>query len=339
MRRVTARGLLILALSFATGGLPALAAQPPAEEVRVKEPVAPPPAEVRLLDAGAEEGRAEIRYRPVAGSEQLIEMRMKLEMTTEMDGQETPGFPMPGTAFTMKIVVDKVEPNGDIHYKMTTVGLDVYDAQDAPAMMVTGMKEQLKNLLGLAGTVVISDRGVPRSGKFTGGDEMDPMMAQTIEGLNQSLSQFASPVPAEPVGIGAKWEVKASPNMNGVKIESLSTCTLLERREGVIKLRLEQVVTAPEQDVHNEQVPQAKIHLKSMRGTGKGTMTLDLAQPMSQEAEVTSDTKMEMDMAFQGQSMSMKQSIKTKMMLLPGKAAPAEAGAEKKAEETQKDKK
>lgn len=332
------RQLVHMFLATVAIGAPICHAVPslqPEKEQPVKEAPAkaPEPPEIRLIDPGAADHRAEIRYHPGVGFTQVVAMRIKFDIGTTVNGQKGPSSPIPGTEYTMKVVVDQVDPDHAIHYRKTTVGTDVFDTEGAQPMMVASVKEQLKGLKSMEGVIVMSDRGIIRSASFTGLDASNPMMKQTMDSMEQSIAQFSQPFPAEPVGVGAKWEVKSHMTMNGIAVETVGTYAITERTGDVLKVSIQQEINAKEQDMKVPTLPNMKAHVKSMTGSGKGTMTVDLTRVMPEPSEITSSSTTDMSMSFQGQNMAMQQATKIAMTLAPGKvpaAEPAKPGSDTK---------
>lgn len=317
MTRQFARGLLAAALLIGSPVVLAVSVQPqPTEEAKKPAPAVEPPT-ITLIAPGAADGRVELRYRPKVGAVQIMSLRTKMDMSTEMNGQAAPAMVLPGTECTMKLNVEKVDGDGSIHYSAVIADFDTFDAEGAQPMMVSAMKEQLKKMVGLSANIVVSDRGVAKSGSFTGGDPANVLMKQMLDSMNQSLTQFSSPFPVEPLGVGAKWDATSRVTLNGLTVDTVATFTVLELASDRVKLQIEQVSSAKDQEVANTMIPGVKTKLHSMSGNTKGTLLIEFAHVMTQNAELTSDSKTDMSMDYQGQKMDMKQSMTTKASISP----------------------
>ena len=61
-------------------------------------------------------------------------------------------------------------------------------------------------------------------------------MRQLVEGFQNSAEQMATPLPEEPVGVGGKWSVTQSLELNGMKLQQTATYTVIELSEERAKL-------------------------------------------------------------------------------------------------------
>jgi hypothetical protein len=137
-------------------------------------------------------------------------------------------------------------------------------------------------------------------------------------GTATSVSTASAPWPAEPVGIGARWEVVTDIESGGFTVEQTATY-LLESFDGnEVRLAVDLTPTAGQQALEGAVglPPGAEVSLMSMESTGSGTMrvALDRLIPVS---EMSMSTMMAMSVGMQGQSQQMSMNVQTDISMLP----------------------
>ncbi len=294
-----------------TAALPALslaqdkpATQPAPAETAPQRPI------VTLLDPGQAENRREIRFTPAVGAVETMIMRMKMGMSMSMGGQEMPPSSLPAQEMTARIAVEKVDQNGDIHYSMEFVDAKVVADDQTPPPMKAVMDAAMSKLVGIHGTAQVSSRGITLGGKIDGGDEMDPQSRQLLESMNQSLQQLSSPVPEEAVGVGAKWQVVLTPRLGGFTQTVTTIYTLIALSAESAKIDIAMSQTAAEQPLESASLPPGtKATIKSVNGSGTGSLELAFARITPTASTMTTKTDVSMTFGAEGQVSEMKQTV------------------------------
>ena len=132
--------------------------------------------------------------------------------------------------------------------------------------------------------------------ELSGAAKSDPMLAQAIGRMQDSLADSFQALPMEPVGAGARWKSKMHVKSQGMTMNQELT-TELVKVEGdklTVNYTLEQ--SSPN--------PMMKL---TGRGTGKNVLDLGHLAPLSGEMHET--VSMEMNMGGQGGAMSMKMTV------------------------------
>lgn len=270
-----------------------------------------PEAVVTLIDAGEKEGRQELRFRLVKGSTETMVMRIKMGMEQTMNGGAMPKTDLPTMVFTMAVKVEKVEKSGDASCEVEFTDMTVAEEAGVPAAVRDAMEESGKKIKGLKADVVISDRGIPRSSKMRG-DVNDPEVKTLMDSMNQGMQQASAPLPKEPVGVGAKWQVVTNPKAGGFTQTLTVTYTLKSLTAEGAKFDVAIAQTAKEQDVDNPSLPAGvTARIKSVDGTGKGTAEIRFSQSSPVASSATSKTTIDMTVKAQGQEFAMKQVVST----------------------------
>ena len=264
------------------------------------------PPEIKLINAGAAP-RRELRLAPKTGQSDRMVMDMTMSMAMDMGGRKAPATKSPPIRMGMEIKVDDVKPGGDIHYtaRFTEAGAVGDDpAQKAMAAMINASMGAMKEVSIEA---VVSDQGHPRSFELKGLDKLPAAMKQQMGGMESQFSQMAAPMPAEAVGVGAKWEVAQHINANGIAVDQTCAYEITAITGDRIDMKISLLQSGKEQLMKNEALPAGTtIKVLKLASTGEGSATFDLAHisPVSSTVRVHSATEMEVNMAGTAQRMS-----------------------------------
>lgn len=240
---------------------------------------------VQLLDAGAEP-RQPLRLKPTIGKKQQIAMTMKQDIALSLPGKPAQKVTTPAIVMTMETTVKQVEPNGDIQSAFRYVDFDVNASSSTPPQMVEAMRSQLRKMNGLSGTIVTDARGQTKSMQFDSLDKLDPALKQTLQQTSQSLSQISTPLPEEPIGIGAKWRVNQAPTVNGIHLNQTGTFELASLTNDIANLNVALEQQANQQTIQFPGAAGKSILLKSLTAKGSGTSQLNLTNIMAPRASM-----------------------------------------------------
>jgi hypothetical protein len=175
------------------------------------------------------------------------------------------------------------------------------------------MRNALAGAKGLSGKGVISNRGINRGTDIKAPQGADPQVSQLVEQMKETMSHVTTPFPEEPVGTGAKWEVKMPIKSQGVTLSQTETFELASVEDDRATAKTTVAQTASNQKIPNPIMPGTKVDLNRMTGTGTGEVTLDLAHILPPEA--TGDFHSDMEMSVTASNGSQKQNMKMKMDL------------------------
>lgn len=246
-------------------------------------------------------------------------MTMNMDMQMSIAGQSSPQVDLPATVITIDTLVTQVDPNGDIHYKFSYSNVDVANSATLPPHVIEAMRAQMKKMVGMGGEAIVDNRGYTKSANLVAPKGLDPSMKQVTEQLSGSLDQLSSPVPKEPVGIGAKWRVTTSPRLSGAMVRQTATYQLMNLKDGIASLNVwvEQRADAQALPSRPGMPTGTKMTLKSLDSEGEGQMLAALNQVLpirsnvmmrsnsqfgiqqAERAEATMETKMTMKLNIQ----------------------------------------
>ena len=273
------------------------------------------PAIVTLVSPGAAP-RAALRYKVAPTFKSRLDMVMTMGMNMDMGGMQMP-MNMPAMKLSADVAVTGVAPTGDITYDLVFSDMTL-DPTGVDPSVAAAMQGVMPSMKGMKGTAVVTARGVQKSLNMDT-STVNPALQQQMQAMSSSLENMSLPFPEEPIGVGAKWEVKQALAAGGMRQFQKISVELTAVDGNTITLGLKTEQTAPPQPVNNPQLPPgATMQLVTLTGTGTGTtkIKLDSLVPIS---EVNSKTSTVMDMTMSGQQQRMSVDVTMKVTIAPPK--------------------
>ena len=231
---------------------------------------------VKLLHSGAEP-RTALRYKFQANRTEKMVMEMSMAMAMEIGNQKRPETQMPVTRTTMTIHSKEVSPEGDLHYEFKLEQVEVLPNPGANPAMINAMKQQMSSMQGLSGSVTVTSRGFIKDVEIKPLPGIDPQIRQFMDNMKQSMHQMSAPLPVEPVGRGARWQVTMPVETPALKFTQIATYTLLEIQGDKVKFDVAIKQSAPRQEIDTPgAAPGVKVSLESFNSSGTGTGELQM---------------------------------------------------------------
>jgi hypothetical protein len=231
---------------------------------------------IRLLEAGGEP-RARLRYGPAAQRSETLLVTTKTSVA--MGTPDLPGEPMdlPGTAMRMKLSVIAVDPNGDITFRLELLSVDVEPAGQ-PREATEALQAATRKLAGTGGRGKLTNRGIVEQLSIEMPSGADPATRELITEIDYAVRQIWEPLPEQPVGTGARWDVQTSSSLRGMKVDQVRRYTLRERGASASKLSFIVEQAAKPQPLQLPNAPPgARVRLEQLASAGDGEVTLDLS--------------------------------------------------------------
>jgi hypothetical protein len=187
-----------------------LVAFPLAATVKADPPPAvgapgPEPA-VTVLDPGREPRRT-LRLTPRAGDRQDFSIAMALSLGMAFGEQPVTMRELPSIVLPFTVRVTGVLSNGDVETEFRCGKVDVLATPGTDPMMVDMMKAVCAGVEGVSGTSRCSARGVMLESRLSIPENMDPGAKVVLAGMGDAVGRISFPLPEEPVGAGARWQV------------------------------------------------------------------------------------------------------------------------------------
>jgi hypothetical protein len=290
---------LLFALLLAT---PTLAS---AQDVTMEGyPATGEPSFVKVTEPGAEP-RTALRYNISDGYTSHMAMTMLMGMTMNIDGMPLPKIEMPAIKMGADMAVTAVSPTKDITYRIAFTSMDLESTPGVDPNLIAALKPLGEDIKAIQGTATVSERGINKEVNFDLSKLTNPQLKQMMSSLSSSMENLSMPLPEEPVGVGARWEVRQSVAVNGmqtfqrVELEM----TAFDGKTATLTAKITQ--TAPAQAIKSPDMPPgAEAYLKSLSGSGSGTMTLHFDE-LIPSSSVNMQTATAMEVKFGGQSQNM----------------------------------
>lgn len=261
----------------------------------------------RLLEPGAEP-RKVLRLHPKPGDKQTMQMTIKMGMDMKMGGAAGQAMKFPPMLMAVEGTVKSVSENGEITYEFVMGDVNVADDPAVMPQVAEAIKAALGGMKGTSGTGVMSDRGVCKGIDMKMPTGVDPQLKQMMEQMNDSFSRLSVPLPEEPVGVGARWEVRAPIKSQGMTIQQITTYQVAALEGEQLTMQTTMTQTASNQKIQNPAMGGMKVDVTKMTGSGSGEVTFDLARILPSAAKVKSqmESTMAMNVGTQKQTMAMK---------------------------------
>lgn len=236
-------------------------------------------------------------------------MEMAMAMSMDIGGMKQPKTQLPTTKTTMVMKPTGVNSDGDLTYQFELTEIELVNTEGVNQFIVDAMKQQLDSSVGLKGIGTVTSRGITSQAEFQLPDNATPQLKESLSNLKLSVQQMSSPLPAEPVGQGAEWEVAANIQNGQMNIQQTTRYTLTQLDDNRVSLAVKVTQSAPKQSIKVPNAPaNVQVTLESMDSSGTGDMVLSLSNlvPKSSIAMTTKNvvtsggqrvtTEMTMDM-------------------------------------------
>jgi hypothetical protein len=231
----------------------------------------PPPAtpsEVQVVSAG-DEPRQLLRYHPVTGTTQKLEVAIDIEL--DAGGL---GGPMPTLVMTLDVTVEGQLPTGAAKLHATIEGVVAHDIPDSK-VQAASLAATLDPMKG-----VVFDALLLPSGKLTSlaldarAKKLETATQTSLASLVSSFEQTMMPLPDVPVGAGAVWRTSRPVTRDGMTLTAVSTLTLASVKGSSFSYSIESTLHGDDQSAHDGS---DTVDVKDITGTGGGKGTVDLS--------------------------------------------------------------
>ena len=302
MRRFSAVAVLLLSASLGA----VLAAQS----------AAPTTTGITLVSPGAEP-RALLRYHPVAGAKNRAAMVMDMRMTMDVGGMAAPAMNMPRITSDVEMGVTAVNADGDITFSTRSTNMKI-DTTNTDPVLAAAMQGALPATGGVAAGGVMSSRGEPRDVKLDAAS-MSAEAQAFVGQFQDAMRQVQAGLPAEPVGVGAQWDVVSTVTQSGSEMIGKMRFELVAIDGDVVTLKARGTIGAGKGGPALPGLPPgADVDVRDMSGDVNGNMRVNL-RTMETSADLKTEMRISADLKMQGQTMPFSTKISMQMTLGPVK--------------------
>ena len=254
---------------------------------------------VRLLEPGTAPHRV-LRYHFAPQEKMSVEITLDTATKATLVHLSPPEVRFPTLKLCLGLRFDPVRADGTLRasFRLDRTEVKAGD-DDLHPNVLDGLRSDLKGLEGLAGFAVVDPRGFTLEASAELPPESRPkMIKDQTEELRQLLQQFAVPLPEEPVGPGASWEVHSELAWEWLRIgqqvyafhgeqTTIYRLTTLEGDRLQLKVELNRAFPAQETMPSNKVGAPGK--LEAFRTQGIGKLSVDLRVPVP-EASLSLET-------------------------------------------------
>jgi len=202
---------------------------------------------VLLLDAGAEP-KAPLRYKIAEGTTTKSNMDFTVAtLATSDDGAAL--SVVPGVRLHV-VSGPAMRTDKGVKFEVNIVKAEAAVPQGLDPEVAEDLRQSAEILDDVGGTVEMNDRGIALSASLNDkakNPDLPVRLLLMIVNARSTLSRVV--LPAEPVGLGARWEARKEITLYGFKVQQVDSYTLIERVGDEIKLNVTVTQTALPQTV------------------------------------------------------------------------------------------
>ncbi|MEO5727942.1 MAG: hypothetical protein ABI134_10675 [Byssovorax sp.] len=254
---------------------------------------------VRLLDAGAEP-RADLSYAIARGPAPNLGMAMDMAVRMKVGGRENEAK-IPRLAMTLDGSVGETNDSGEWKILAGLLGITVEGKGAEAEQLAAAMRPQVQAMKGLSIDYWLNPKGRVRDVKIALPKGFPPAAQSLVEGLNQSFESMVAPLPAEAVGVGARWQVVSRMSASGADLLQSALYTL-KARDGV-KATLDVTTTqlSASDTMKALGSPASSVsRVKSFSSGGTGTTRIDTTSVVPESGTTTMKTAMTVEVTQGG---------------------------------------
>jgi hypothetical protein len=266
---------------------------------------------ITLIDAG-EAPRKPLRLTLKAGTKQRAIMRMQMKLDISMDGRPLPPQPAMKLRTGIETEITSVTDTG----ATVRVVYPFVEAEDPDAPYAATLNAKLAGIEKCRVEMVISPRGEVLSSKLDVPPGLDPMIAQQMEQMNQSINQMILILPEQPVGRHARWSLTRSIKTNGLSLDTVLNVEVAEINGETLAIKLTNAGKAVDQPLSGPGIPAgaATIELMEVIATGNQSMRLDRVVPTASQGTSDATVAMKLTQGAATQKMNQKMAIKVELV-------------------------
>jgi hypothetical protein len=286
-----------------------------------------PKATVVVLDPGSAPRRL-LRLQVKAGERQRLEMPMKQKLVVKTDEGTYP-FPQPPTTAAMEVEVLDVTGDGDVRFAYR-FGETRFGPVEGGGEVDAATRAAMTELDGVSMSLVMSSRGEVREVGLLGDAAADPQKIAAVERIAPFFDLMSVPFPLEPVGTGARWQVKQRMMLWGFVLDQIVSCRLVSFDGRRYELEVQFAPSAGPQPFHPPGLPPGvKLELGAVAGTGRYTIAGDLAQMMPSSSRFALVLRARADVTEEGRRQPVYGELELELEHRPGRGPKPPAARER----------
>lgn len=250
---------------------------------------APQGTRFALLDDGVEP-RSRFRYPTSPPPPQKMALTLRLSMNMDAPGSPIPAVTMPGLRLIVELKAAKRAGGLEVRFQVSDA--DLIDIDGAHAGLLASMRRDVDRLTRLSGFLAIDTRGFVSDVELSAPDDLGQQSQQFVSSMRLAMTQLAVPMPAEPIGVGGKWQIEQTIDQDGIEVVQKSFYQLTGIDDSRLLIRTETVQTGDKQAAAVPGLPAGvSAEVISLSGAGRGEIEIDLLRlsPSSLREQMNTD--------------------------------------------------
>lgn len=256
-----------------------------------KKKTTPPPPElsVKLVDAG-QEPRQLLQYAIPADTalKSLLTVRdLEADADESEDADDAFGA-LPGLKLLLHAGPTVLLPNGT-RYVLRISKAESILPEGISSRQMDEAQQGVRALRGMRGRFDLNRQGIVVDSDVPwaqGQERIHPRVAITIGNVRSAVATI--PLPTEPVGIGAVWEVRRSLRIWSARVTQVTRYELRDHEGDRFRVAISVQQTAEPQIADLN--PKLEMHVRGYELRASGHALADLGVPLALEAELQSDS-------------------------------------------------
>jgi hypothetical protein len=220
---------------------------------------------------------------------------------------------IPEITMPAELTVKNVSAQGEIQYELVMGEPTVANEPAGDPQVAEAIKASFASVKGTTAQGRMSSRGLNKvEMKMPAG--ATAQTRQSVDQTREMLMTMSMPLPEEPIGPGAKWEVKLPIKSQGLTIDQTTIYQLVsaDGEQLTVKATVEQ--RAANQKMQHPALALMKADLTKMTGTGNADLKLNLAQVLPHgTAAMKTDLAMAVNVGNQKQVANMKSDVNVRV--------------------------
>ncbi|MBK8976739.1 MAG: hypothetical protein IPM29_12540 [Planctomycetes bacterium] len=271
-------------------------------EQRQRGHVEPPalqlsPTVFELVDAGAEP-RRELRLHPSPAAVERATLTVTNQQTI---GREDRTDELPARTlqipFDVRVEAAPADAPDALQYVLAYGRLELAGVDHLTEPQRGELDAQLDALAGLRIRALSTRTGETLRVTPEGLDALPESARTQLRSLDQSFEQFATRLPAEPVGLGARWQVSRGIAIRGIECQQTTTYEVRALDGDHVELAVTVALGAELGPVRMPGLPEdATALLQRFDGHGTGTFVLDLGSVLPRSIELSAQSELRVEL-------------------------------------------
>jgi hypothetical protein len=239
---------------------------------------------------------------------------MDMTMGTKSGATTIPPTSLPRMAITLGLTITDKNPAGDAKIDAIVDAFDVQPKGIAQEQIAATMRPALEGVKGLGLTYWVSPQGHVHDLEVKAGPSEQAAAQQALAGMNQSFESMVVPLPKEPVGVGAEWEVVSRIASSGADLLQYSTYSLKSREGTEASLDVKVAQLAASDSVQAPGFPPGvSARLRAFKSGGAGTNRIDTTSVAPRGGQLAVKSSMVLEVSQAGAPSQEQASVETSL--------------------------